>query len=670
MRPVLVATILVFCATPATAQTSRAEAGPSSQALSSWAGRLLGPRARAALRSPEASVRMDAARRLGRAGEPQRSVFALIEALSVEEDLAVRMAILGALARRGDESAVLALAQRLSEWGRDDREAALRAMGAIGGDDAVRVLVDWLGAADEGAGAVDGLVRIGAPAVPRLLRALQIPIASRNAAVALGRIADTRATIPLVSQLRRAPPAARVEMLRALGAIGDERASPAIVRALRDADPAAVSAALAALSNMAGAEHAQPVASLADRGTTEQRASALRALAVMDPVAAAPRLEAALTDEETPAILRSVALESLLSHPTEHSVGTLVRLLRSPQSRSAAADALARVSPGHGLAQLLEAAEEGRGIDPALALALRRGDGELPDDLVVRAHRHLAQEGSLRNTVLRALALDATVRPRLAELIRSEVTTERAHGALGSLLLGADATSLRPEIGQALIRESDPAVFRLLAMTALQVGAALDPARIDARWWDPSTAPEALWLAGAHLGSAARRTQRRARRAMRRSLRAAQPRVRAGAALALAIARDRNAWRALVAALGDEHDSVRLAVARALESLGDERANEALLAQARVEQVESVRHALLDAASSSRRRAPPAIRPGHALLYARVSTAAGLSRGPDLAVDVLLPDGRWLRTFALETGEVFLADLPAGEAEVQVRLDP
>jgi hypothetical protein len=37
-------------------------------------------------------------------------------------------------------------------------------------------------------------------------------------------------------------------------------------------------------------------------------------------------------------------------------------------------------------------------------------------------------------------------------------------------------------------------------------------------------------------------------------------------------------------------------------------------------------------------------------------------------VDVLLPDGRWLRTSALDGGEVLLPDLPAGEADVHVRL--
>jgi hypothetical protein len=37
-------------------------------------------------------------------------------------------------------------------------------------------------------------------------------------------------------------------------------------------------------------------------------------------------------------------------------------------------------------------------------------------------------------------------------------------------------------------------------------------------------------------------------------------------------------------------------------------------------------------------------------------------------VDVVLPDGRWLRTSALEGGELLLPDLPAGEADVSVRL--
>ncbi len=616
-------------------------------------------------------MRSEAARLLGRAGEHQRSVAALIEALAREEAFDVRGEILEALARRGDDSVIDALADLLGEWAAASHIAALEVMGAIGGEVAVRTLVDWLGATDEGLNAAEALVHIGAPAVPRLIRALGIPIASRNAAIALGRIGDTRATIPLVSELRRAQPSARVEMLRALGRIGDERASPAIVRALRDSDPVAVSAALGALARLAGPEHAQPVASLADRGTSEQRAAALEALVVMDPVAAAPRLEAVFSDAQAPAILRSVAIESVLSRPTEHSIPALEALMEVPARRLAVAEALARIEGGRGVPLLLERArlDEERSLDPALALALRRSEGGLDRGLRAQALEHLRADRSSRGLVLRALALDPSVVSATARAIESAEVRERAHGALAAWLLGERATSLGSGISARLATERDPAVFRALALAALRGGVPVELARIDARWWDPSTAPEALWLAGANMGGAPPRIQRRARRAMRRSLRAAQPRVRAGAALALAIAADRGAWRALVASLDDEHDFVRLAVARALEALGEPRAAPAIAARARVERQEAVRLALIDASRSASRRTPPPIRVGDTVFYARVSTAAGLARGPDLGVDVLLADGRWLRTLTLSTGEVLVPDLPAGEAEVQVRLE-
>ncbi|HBQ10363.1 MAG TPA: MerR family transcriptional regulator, partial [Myxococcales bacterium] len=97
--------------------------------------------------------------------EPRRTVAALLEALDAEEDLRVRRALFEALARRGDEAAVESLAGHLSDWGREDRGAALATLGAIGGERSTRILVEWLGAADSGDAAAEALARIGAPAV-------------------------------------------------------------------------------------------------------------------------------------------------------------------------------------------------------------------------------------------------------------------------------------------------------------------------------------------------------------------------------------------------------------------------------------------------------------------------------------------------------------------------
>ena len=59
---------------------------------------------------------------------------------------------------------------------------------------------------------------------------------------------------------------------------------------------------------------------------------------------------------------------------------------------------------------------------------------------------------------------------------------------------------------------------------------------------------------------------------------------------------------------------------------------------------------------------------GEELLYVRVVTAPGLAPRQTLVVDVMLPDGRWLRVPALGDGAVLVPDLPHGVAEVDVRL--
>jgi len=667
MRAALALGILIVAA-PAAAQAPLEVAPPSS----GWSERLVGPRARATLTgAAEAAARRDAAATLGRYGEPRRAVETLLHVLGTEADPRVRLAIFDALARRADPTTIAALEELMVGWDADDKHAALRTIGAIGGDAAVRLLVDRLGASEVGDVAVEALVRIGPPAVPRLLHALSIPIAAERAARALGRIGDARATPSLVGRARVAPPDARVATVRALGRIGDPRAVPVLVELLEDTDPRTVHAALEALSGLAGPEQASVVASLADRGTSGQRAAALRALCAIDPVAAAPRVEAAIAEVEAPAVLRSAAIDALLGRPTAPMRRALIALLDDPQHRLAAADGLARIPAGDGVPALLERAlaDSARALDPALALGLRRHEAELDRDLVERARAHLRADGSRRGLVLGALARDPTLQETLLGGLASADPLDRAHVGLALELLGDRAAALRRSVTEAILVEEDPVAFRSLARAALRVGAPVDPARIDARWWEPSTAVEALWLSAASLADAGPRTRRRTRRAMRRSLRAPRARVRAGAALALALARDRASWRALAAALDDPHDAVRLAAARALEVLAVDAARGAVEARLRVEAEPRVRAALVAAARPGRRPAP-ALRPGRSMLYARVSTAPGIERGHDFAVEVTLADGRWLRTLALATGEVFVPDVPAGVAELQVALEP
>lgn len=637
----------------------------SAQEPRRWTGHLVGPSARAALRSPDVDARVRAARQLARRGEARRTVLALLEALEAEEDVRARRALFEALARRGDESAVEPLAAHLPDWGREDRAAALAALGAIGGEQATRVLVEWLGAADTGDASADALIRVGAPAVPHLIRALGTPVAAPAAARTLGAIGDARATPALVRALQGAPPLTRTAIAQALGRLRDERASAALLALLEDPAPAVVAAALDALGAIGHAGSVASIRALALRGPSEQRASALAAWLRIAPAEAAPELVALARADDTPALLRRVILDGVLATPHPAFAPLLIAELDGP-SGDAAADALARLPLGAGVGPLLTRAETEEGFDLPLALAIRRHAAAITPAMTRRARAHLRGRPGSTGAVLAALARDEAVVDRLVEGLSSTAPTERAHAALGLELLGAAASSAAPTLAGRIAEERDEAAFRAMATAALAIGARVDPARIDARWWDAATAPEALWLTADGLREAAPRTRRRARRAMRRALRAPRPRVRAGAALALARAGERSAWRALVAALEDDNPSVRLAAARALASLRVPEARAALEARARVETSGPVRASLAQAATDA--RATPATLAGDEILYVRVVTAPGLAPRDALIVDVVLPDARWLRVAALPDGAVLVPELPHGAAEVDVRL--
>lgn len=619
-----------------------------------WSARLAGPAAREGLRHPEAELRARAARALGQRGEHHRAVAALLDALEAEEDPRVRPHIFEALARRGDPSSIPRIARRLGDLGQEDRALALRTVAAIGGEPAIRLLVEWLGAADVGAAAANALADIGAPATPHVIRALRAPIATARAAEALGRIGDARATPALVAMLASALPPARVAILEALGAIGDERAVPAIVRALGDPSDEIVIAALGALGRTGGPELANVLASRADEGSLEARARALEVLIHVDPHAAAPRVRAVLIDEQAAPILRRAVIDALIAHPSRELAPSLALLARDPALRTAAAEALARIPEGEGLPALLEI-----GADVPLALAVRRFRGRTD---VGAAERALREDTTLRGAVVRALARDRSALPALIDALDAERPADRASAALGIALLGEDAP-----IADRLDVETDDRAFRALALAASATGVEVSVDRLARRFEHAEIAPEVFWLAAPHLERASPATRQRAQRAMRAALRSPDPRVRSGAALALARAGDRSAWRALLPVLEDEHDAVRLAAARALASLGVGESMPALAARARVERDPDVRRALRSAMTRS---VQPASVNGGEVLFVRVVAAAGLRRDrPDdpLIADLLLPDGRWLRTTALEHGEILYPGLPDGEAEVYVR---
>lgn len=659
-RPVALVLALVLAASPA----ARASAQP-------WHELLTGPREAARLESSSASDRRDAAIALGRFGEPRRAVAVLGGALASERDPEVRRAIVESLARRGDPSGVPALVEALRERDGRDRASVAAALGAIGSDAAIRALVAALEDRAIAPAASQALVSAGASAVPHLLRALGTP-ARIHAIRALGAIGAPSATAHLVPLLADSAEDVRVATLEALGAIGDPRAARSVSAMTNDARPRVAAAAIRALGRLDG-PGALPIARQAlERSDASLRREALRALVVLDPAATAPVLADAVTAHDP--VLGPVAIELALASPHPALVALQYGLLREGTRASAAADALAEVEGGAGVPVLMREVRSGGAARPAieraLAIAVRRWSSDLPGDVVDEAHgalRASEEGGEPRTLVLRAVARDESAGRGLAARLASDDPRDRAAAALGLELLGDRAWG--DAIERALVRERDAEAFRRLASAALATGVRVSPAVLTTALVDEATAPEALALAAAAGREMSFRQLRRRGEILRSSLRSNDARTRAGAARAIAIAGERGAWRALVARLDDAAPEVRRAAARALEVLRVPEARAAIAARARIEEDAAVRDALGDAASAHERRPLGGFDAvGDQVLRLRIVAAAGeTERG--VPVDLVLPDGRWLRMRTLPTGELVLPDLPAGDADLRVRLE-
>lgn len=636
----------------------------------SWLARLSGPGDARALRSPSREGRLQAARDLGRHGDARHAVAALIDALPGEHDPAVRRAIVRSLARRGDPKAVPALIRALAAAEPADATAVADALAAFGTGSATRALVDALDAPPLRPAAVAALRRVGVGAVPYLIRALRSADARQAAMGLLGAAGDPTAVPALASLVAHGRPEVRGAAIAALAAIGDARAAPIVAAHVSDASPEVSLAALRALGSLGGPAQVSLLARRAGaKQPLPQREAALQSLARVDPRRAVPLLGAALAaDPPLARAARAIAID--LAHPA--MVPLLARLLA--HGDAAAADALAVVDGGRGLGALVRAARHpgdpkvAPAVDRSIAVAIHRWGG-VPGVPVAAARAVLRQRtgDDARGWALRALAGMTEVAAPARAALGSRAAATRLAGARALELLGRSADA--GAIGEALRAERDPDVFRALARAGLALGTR-SPIGGLWRWIERAgTAPEAMVLAARSLPGASYRTRERLRETLRARLRAADPRVRAGAAWALAESGDTEAWRALAERLDDSVAEVRLSAARALGVLAAPASLDALAARARVENDPRVRTALSDAIRACRGASagPPrsfAVA-GDEIFRMRVAVAE-VHR--TLLVDVVLPDGRWLRMRTLPTGELFLTGLPAGTADVRVRV--
>jgi hypothetical protein len=182
-----------------------------------------------------------------------QDIESLLPMLSTEDNR-VRVAAITSLGKTGNPQAVRPLITLLGDGNRGVREAAVRALGALGGL-AVEPLIAALGDGDWHlrVGSAIALRIIGdLSGVEPLIRALsdENRFVRREAAKSLGRMGDRRATDPLISLLGDVDTGVRVRAAAALGRIGDPGAMEPLIRALGDGNPELAEAAGEALSRL------------------------------------------------------------------------------------------------------------------------------------------------------------------------------------------------------------------------------------------------------------------------------------------------------------------------------------------------------------------------------------------------------------------------------------
>jgi HEAT repeat protein len=263
------------------------------------------------LRDDRLGVRQAAARALGAIGGAE-SERALTEALG-HKDAATRVAAADALGQVPVGRHVDALAGALADRDKGVRESAVAALGRLGSPAAIEALI----AAFEGS---DRELRQAAAAA--LQAAAWVPADSRQRAiravlrndVAAAEAEGAAAVAPLLVSLGAADPAVRRGAAEALGAIGDARAVGPLVSALGDQDELVRGAAVGALARIGPAAAVAVIAALGGKGA-HVRAAASDVIAAVGESRVVQALLGALTVEDILGARRAVdGLQQLLEH--------------------------------------------------------------------------------------------------------------------------------------------------------------------------------------------------------------------------------------------------------------------------------------------------------------------------------------------------------------------
>jgi HEAT repeat protein len=185
------------------------------------------------LKDPDWVVRREAAITLGEMGD-ERCVGPLCHALR-DGDWQVREVAIEGLGQIGSPAVEL-LIKLLRDW--DVRKYALAALGKIRDERVLDPLMLQLKSDEFKDDALNALVELGEPALPRLVTALKDrdETVRKQAVLALGRIKDAKAIDPLIDMLADSDWFTRLTSAAALEAIGDDRGREAIKPLMKDPD--------------------------------------------------------------------------------------------------------------------------------------------------------------------------------------------------------------------------------------------------------------------------------------------------------------------------------------------------------------------------------------------------------------------------------------------------
>jgi HEAT repeat protein len=234
--------------------------------------------------------------------------------------------------------------EAIPQASRDELKGLVLVLGWLDGPAVARALTQLLGRPDLRAEVIEALVRQGASVVDVLLDHLKAEDhdVQLAAIVALGRLGDARATVPLCGILHNNG-ALTVAAAGALASIGDQRAFEPLLALLGHDDSAVRQAAIGALNSLGHPDMARHVQALLGSPETATRESAVRIAGYFGYPDCAAAVFAACGDADES--VRRAALEHAPLFDERQALGLLTHAVRhdTPRARASAATALGRV---------------------------------------------------------------------------------------------------------------------------------------------------------------------------------------------------------------------------------------------------------------------------------------------------------------------------------------